>query len=303
MEKTQEFIMKPKVDYCFKELMQEECVRRGFLSALLSVPPESIRDTELLPTHLRQIYGDDKLGILDVRVSMANGVQIDIEIQVAPFPAWPERSLFYLSKVFSEQLKVGEPYGDMKKCIHVGILDFELFRDDEEYYSRFHLWEDSRKRLYTDKFEVHILELPKLRKHEYPESDLLYWAKFFNGEGKKEFESMSEKNEYIDKAYEKLLHMSADDLKKQEYEERQKAIRDHEYLMGYNREEGRKEGISEGEMLKLISQIQKKIEKDKSAETIAGELEEELETIVSIYEMVKMHPDETGEEIYQRLNP
>ena len=37
MDKEQEFIMKPKVDYCFKELMQEACVRNGFISALLAL--------------------------------------------------------------------------------------------------------------------------------------------------------------------------------------------------------------------------------------------------------------------------
>ena len=298
MDKEQEFIMKPKVDYCFKELMQEACVRNGFISALLALRPEEIQKTELMPTHLRQMYGEDKLGILDVRVLMSDGTQLDIEIQVAPFLAWPERSLFYLSKIFSGQLKVGEPYEGMKKCIHVGILDFELFGEDEEFYSRFHLWEDSRNRLYTDKFEIHILELPKLRKHDYPESDLLYWEKFFNAERKEEFEAMSEKNEMIDKAFEKLLNMSADDLKKQEYEERQKAIRDHEYLMRYNR----REGISEGETRKLISMVRKKIKKGKLTEMIAEELEEELKTILPIYELLSRYPEETDEEIYQRLN-
>ena len=109
---------------------------------------------------------------------------------------------------------------------------------------------------------------------------------------------MSEKNELIDKAFEKLLNMSADDLKKQEYEERQKAIRDHEYLMRYNR----REGISEGETRKLISQIHKKIKRGKPKELIAEELEEELKTILPIYELLSRYPEETDEEIYQRLN-
>ncbi len=30
--------------------------------------------------------------------------------------------------------------------------------------------EDTNHRLYTDKLEVHILELPKLKNHEYPEN-------------------------------------------------------------------------------------------------------------------------------------
>ncbi len=33
MENTTNFIMKPKVDFCFKELMEFEEVRQGFISA------------------------------------------------------------------------------------------------------------------------------------------------------------------------------------------------------------------------------------------------------------------------------
>lgn len=66
-----------------------------------------------------------------------------------------------------DQLKPGEDYQKLEKCIHVGILNFTLF-DDEEYYSRFHFWSDQGRKMYSDKFEIHTLELPKLAKHEYP---------------------------------------------------------------------------------------------------------------------------------------
>ena len=68
--------------------------------------------------------------------------------------------------------------------------------------------------------------------------------------------------------------------------------------MRYNR----REGISEGETRKLISQIHKKIKRGKPKELIAEELEEELKTILPIYELLSRYPEETDEEIYQRLN-
>ena len=92
------FLMSPKVDFCFKELMRNSEVRKGFLSAVLEIPPEEIRETTLLPTHLQKEQGKDKLGILDVQVRMQDGTKVDIEVNVAPFVAWPERSLFYLGK-------------------------------------------------------------------------------------------------------------------------------------------------------------------------------------------------------------
>ena len=66
-----EFIMKPKVDFCFKELMEEPEVRRGFISAVLGIRPEDIVNTTLLPTHLRKESQEEKLGILDVVVIMS----------------------------------------------------------------------------------------------------------------------------------------------------------------------------------------------------------------------------------------
>ena len=59
-----EFIMKPKVDFCFKELMEEPEVRRGFISAVLGIRPEDIVNTTLLPTHLRKESQEEKLGIM-----------------------------------------------------------------------------------------------------------------------------------------------------------------------------------------------------------------------------------------------
>ena len=189
MNSSDDFIMRPKVDFCFKELMSDAEVRRGFIAALLNLGPKEIVDTELLPTHLNRQYKDDKEGILDVRVKLNGSIQIDVEMQVIMFTYWAERSLYYLSKMFTDQLRKGQDYEELQKCIHVGILDFELF-ESEEFYSKFHMWEDSRRELYSEKLEIHILELPKLVRFEYPQTEILSWARFFNGEEKEELKML-----------------------------------------------------------------------------------------------------------------
>ena len=239
------FIMKPKVDFCFKELLSDEYVRRGFLSAILGVAPDMILWTKLLPTYLRKQHKDDKFGILDVRVMLQDESQVDVEIQVIAYDYWAERSLFYLSKMYVDQIHEGEDYGQLKKCIHVGILDFKLF-DDEEYYSRFHIWEDNRRLQYSDKFEIRVLELPKLEKYDYPETELLKWARFFNATDKEELEMAAEGNEYTQKAYDRLVELSADEEKRMEYEERQKALRDYQHMMNSGWRQGVSDGREEG---------------------------------------------------------
>ena len=246
-----EFIMKPKVDFCFKELMEEPEVRRGFISAVLGIRPEEIIQTTLLPTHLMKESQEEKLGILDVRVLLNGDIQINMEMQVAPFELWAERSLFYLGKMYIDQIKEGEDYDVLKKCIHIGILDFVMFQEDEEFYSRFHIWEDQRHRKYTDKLEVHILELPKLDRYRYPQTELLKWARFINAERKEDLEMIAKTDKFLGKAYEALTNLSADEKKRLEYEAREKAIRDHHHQMKSNwnagHEQGLKQGIEQGE--------------------------------------------------------
>ena len=246
-----EFIMKPKVDFCFKDLMEEPEVRRGFISAVLGIRPEEIIQTTLLPTHLRKESQEEKLGILDVRVLLNGDIQINMEMQVAPFELWAERSLFYLGKMYIDQIKEGEDYDVLKKCIHIGILDFVMFQEDEEFYSRFHIWEDQRHRKYTDKLEVHILELPKLDRYRYPQTELLKWARFINAERKEDLEMIAKTDKFLGKAYEALTNLSADEKKRLEYEAREKAIRDHHHQMKSNwnagHEQGLKQGIEQGE--------------------------------------------------------
>lgn len=54
MGSKETFFMKPKVDFCFKELMEDAEIRREFLFAVLGVEPEQIERTELLKHGKRQ---------------------------------------------------------------------------------------------------------------------------------------------------------------------------------------------------------------------------------------------------------
>ena len=243
-----EFLMKPKIDFAFKEIMTDEKARIGFLSAMLKLNPEDIKETILLNTSLRKTHGDDKLGILDVRVLMNDDTEIDIEVQLSELSVWAERSLFYLAKMYTEQINPGDSYNKFKKCVSISILDFKLFDDTENFYSCFHIAEDNRHSLYTDKMEFHVLELPKLPDKPKNDSDnILLWAKFINAERKEEFDMVADKNPYIESAYQTLQVISQNKEKRLEYEAREKAIRDHNQFLFEARQKGRAEGREMGE--------------------------------------------------------
>ncbi len=193
-------------------------------------------------------HGDEKQGILDVRIQMNNQTEIDIEIQLSILTVWADRALFYLSKMYTEQIKPGQNYTVFKKCVSISILDFELFQGETEFYSCFHIREDTRHTLYTDKMEFHVLELPKLPKElKEDSSDILLWAKFINAERKEEFDMLAEKNVYIGSAYQHLKVISQDEEKRLEYEARAKAIRDYNQIVLEAEQRGEARGEARGE--------------------------------------------------------
>ncbi|RKI41956.1 Rpn family recombination-promoting nuclease/putative transposase [bacterium D16-51] len=186
------------------------------------------------------------LGILDVRVLLNDDTEIDIEVQLSELSVWAERSLFYLSKMYAGQINAGDSYNKFKKCVSISILDFKLFDETEDFYSCFHIAEDNRHTLYTDKMEFHVLELPKLPKKLKDDSDnIMLWAKFINAEQKEEFDMVAIKDPYIESAYKTLQVISQDQQKRLEYEAREKAIRDHNQFILEARRKGRAEGKTE----------------------------------------------------------
>ncbi len=241
-----QFLMKPKIDFAFKEIMMDGKARIGFLAAVLHLDPENIKETRILNPYLRKVHEDDKLGILDVRILMNNDAVIDVEIQLSELLVWPDRSLFYASKMYTDQIEQGQKYDVLKKCVSISILDFTLFKKEAGFYSCFHIREDTRGFLYTDKMEFHVIELPKLPPELKEDcTGLELWAKFINAERKEEFDMLAGRDPYIDSAYQQLQVISQDKQKRLEYEAREKAVRDYNQGMFEAKEKGREEGHAE----------------------------------------------------------
>ena len=246
-ENNENFIMLPTVDFCFKELMNNEKVRQGFIAAVLGKNPAEIRRTTLIPTELLKDSPDDKLGILDVMVELEDGEKLNMEMQVPYFEFWPNRVLFYECKVYTGQIKKGESYEVLKPCIHVSILDFIHFSQDNRCYRKITFCDVETGEQYTDLMELHILELKKLPEEDQNEEGVIRWMRFLSGKTRKEFEDMAEKDEYIEEAYNELKRLSLDEKKRLEYEARERALLDYNTQMRSAERRGEKRGFERGE--------------------------------------------------------
>ena len=197
-----DFLMSPTVDYCFKELLAYPEIRKGFVAAILNQDPEKIAETTLMPTILGKDTENGKYGILDVRIKMKSGTQMDLEMQVAPFEFWNK------------------------------------FHEDRTCFREIAFCDLTTKQKYTDLLEIYVLELKKLPPEQKEEPLIIKWMRFLAAESREDFEKMAGEDNYINEAYEVLQKLSADKRKRLEYEARQKAIRDYDSQMSSSREEG-----------------------------------------------------------------
>ena len=101
---TDNFIMLPTVDICFKGLMNNPKVRQGFIAALLDVQPGEIQETSLLPTIMQQEYGDEKL-------------KKCIHVSVLAFIHFPDDKRCYHKISFCD-IKTGTLYTDLME-LHI----------------------------------------------------------------------------------------------------------------------------------------------------------------------------------------
>ena len=283
-ENNDNFIMLPTVDFCFKELMKNPKVRKGFVAAILGKSPETVRRTTVIDTELRKESEDDKLGILDVLVELEDGGRMNMEMQVPYFEYWANRVLFYVSKIYTGQIKKGDDYEKLQKCIHVSILDFIHFPQDQRCYRKITFCDVETGEQYTDLMELHVLELKKLPPEDQNEEGVIRWMRFLGGKSRKEFEDMAEKDEYIREAYEDLKKLSLDEQKRLEYEVRQKAIRDYNSQMKSAERRGEKRGIEIGTQSTLKRLVRANAESGKSLEEIAEFLELDLSEVQRLME-------------------
>ena len=218
----------------------------GVLTAdALGIPAEEIRSIRLANTFLWKRYFWQKQGILDVLVELNDNSKVNIELQIKMLEAWDKRSLFYLAKMFTEDLRRGEKYHRLKKCICINIVDFHV--DEEPAYHRVYRLRDKEGHEFSGMFEVHIIELGKELKGGTALDD---WIRLINAKTKEELNMIRTMNPGILEAIEEVKAMSLRKGLRALYEVRLKEMRDRmareDYVRGEGREAGKAEGKAEG---------------------------------------------------------
>ena len=107
----------------------------------------------------------------------------------------------------------------------------EIKEKHQTYYLR-----DENGRVFTDLFEVHIIELGKTLNGNSTVDD---WIRFFNARSEEELDMIHTQNVGINTAIEEVKKMSLSEHMRTRYEAHMKEIRDRNAREDYVRQEGR----------------------------------------------------------------
>ena len=164
------------MDIIFQAIFGEvgsENITKDFLEKILKRKIEKI-SLDKNPI-LRRELKDDKLGVLDIITELDGKEKCNIEMQLIDKNNIIERMLYYWSKMYTRQIKAGDDYNKLEKTIVILIADFNIKGLEEvEYHSTWKIIETNsvKKLILTDKFELDIIELLKIKGRENDEKEL-----------------------------------------------------------------------------------------------------------------------------------
>ncbi|UTC98724.1 PD-(D/E)XK nuclease family transposase [Treponema denticola] len=251
-------------DYTFKRVFgteENKDVLQDLLECILDIPSETIADLELLDKEFQKELLSEKLGILDIKLRLKDGTFIDIEIQNSWHFDFPERTLYYWSKMYNEGIKQGQDYTKLPKCITINLIG-KGFNKNKRLHNKYLVLEQDTKEPLVSKLEIHILNLAKARGLEDSEfrdnkmKRLLNWLKFIETDNPEVREMLEQESTMMRKANDTITIMEMSPRDKWLYDSRMKYEHDRASCIseGYQRgiEKGLQQGFSDGAYQKAL---------------------------------------------------
>ena len=254
----------PSNDAIFHRLFGEERNRDLLVDLLTAVlePDSPIVGASLLPTEQRGESLDDKTARLDVRVRLADGQQVDVEMQNTPRRARHERALYYWARIYESQLRSGEDYTRLRPCVVIWFLGYRELQGIR-FHSIFKVLEVHDHEPYSDALELHTVELPKLppRGADDPEGKLVAWGRFLAARSAAELKELAMAGDpVLQKAWAEVERLNQDPATRELAYERETALLSYQCEIAdarwEGREEGREEGRQEGEAIAVVKLLE-----------------------------------------------
>ena len=241
-------LLQPKIDVVFQSLFNKDNIKitKSFVEALLEKKIETIEinsDKDLI-----REKPEDKLGILDLELDINNKEKIDVEIQLSKRADFIKRILWYLTRMYSKQIKKGDKYKDLKRVVLVAIIDFTL-EETKEFKEMETIWKlietKNREKILTEEIEVRIIELSKAEEmyKKNKENEKAQWMLVINNPNSEEVKEIMKENKDIEECIVKVKELTEDEKLERLAFLRERARMDEESLKDEGFEEGIKAGL------------------------------------------------------------
>ena len=243
-------------DYAFKRVFgveENKDVLQDLLECILDIPPETIAGLELLDKEFQKELLSEKLGILDIKLRLKEGTFVDIEIQNSWHFDFPERTLYYWSKMYNENIKQGQDYTKLPKCITINLIG-KGFNKNKRLHNKYLVLEQDTKEPLASKLEIHILNLAKARLLEGSQfrdkkiKHLLNWLKFIETDDREVRNMLAQESPMMRKASTTIEVMEMSPKDKWLYDSRMKYEHDRASCINEGYRQGIEVGILQGEI-------------------------------------------------------
>ena len=234
-------------DYAFKRIFGTEentDILQNLLECILDILPENIAGLELLDKEFHKEILTEKLGILDIKLRLKDETIINIEIQNRWRGDFPERSVYYWSKMYNESIKQGQDYTNLPKCITINLIG-KGFNKNKRLHNKYFVMEKDTKEPLFSKLEIHIINLETaklLEESNYTDiktKRLLSWLKFIETDDREVRKMLAQNSKTMKKANAAIEVMEMSPRDKWLYESRMK----YQHDMASEKHEGYTEGV------------------------------------------------------------
>ncbi|MFQ9313521.1 MAG: Rpn family recombination-promoting nuclease/putative transposase [Clostridium perfringens] len=256
-------LLNPQIDFVFKKIFGTEKnkpILINFLNAVIK-PTTPIKDVEIKNNDIDKDFLEDKFSRLDVKATTSNKEHINIEIQVKNEYNMIQRTLYYWSKMYSEQIQNRDNYSKLERTVCINILNFKYLKNDK-YHNAYRLKEITSNEELTDLQEIHFIELPKFNEIGNKENvdvekmdALEKWLEFLVEPESNTVRQLELSNEEIKLAKSELYRLSMDSKEREQYNMREKAIYDRIFALESSKEEGKLEEKLEVAKKLLIANV------------------------------------------------
>ena len=179
-----------------------------------------------------------------------DGIIVIIEIQTYSTKNFFERTLYYWSKNYSNVLKKGEEYPELKPVISINLIDDILFdKTDNRMHTCYLLKEKNSNKILTDHIQMHYVEIPKFDENAdmaksppVAKKELKNWILFLKSNKEEDMSQLLKEDTIFEKAINKYNYFTDNEDLLNEYDRREAYLVYQHSLMRDFKEEGKLEG-------------------------------------------------------------